>query len=509
MSSKRIAQLVLVVGLVLGGALAQVHAQNFENKVGDLLEDLFGGGAGRPEQPPQGNPQQDATEDSRRLPFSRNEIQLSFAPLVKQTAPAVVNVYAARMVQQRSSPFQGDPFFDFFFGQGNPNAPTRPRMEQSLGSGVIVDPSGLIVTNNHVIGDADEIKVALADGEEFESEVVLRDERSDVAVLRIDARRELPFLQIADSDKVEVGDLVLAIGNPFGVGQTVTSGIVSALARTKLGVSDFGFFIQTDAAINPGNSGGALIGMSGRLIGINSAIYSRSGGSNGIGFAIPSNMVRAVISQAQGGADAFERPYLGASFDPVTPAIAESLGMRRPAGAIVTEVQKGSPAARAGLNPGDVIISIDGHAIEHPDALYYRLETAGPGKTVTLAILSRGKRIALDIRLERAPESVPANETHITGENPLDGANVANISPRLLNRMNVRYRGDGGVILTDIDRGSTAMRIGFRRGDILVKINGVNIRTVADVTGTIEQGGRTWSFEINRNGRLIRQFFRG
>ena len=275
------------------------------------------------------------------------------------------------------------------------------------------------------------------------------------------------------------------------------------------GVSDFGFFIQTDAAINPGNSGGALIGMSGRLIGINSAIYSRSGGSNGIGFAVPSNMVQAVISQAQGGAGAFERPYLGARFDPVTPAIAEGLGMRRPAGAIVIEVEKRSPAARAGLNPGDVVISIDGHTIEHPDALNYRLETAGPGKTVTLAILSRGRKIALDIKLERAPESVPVNETHISGENPLNGANVANISPRLLNRMNVRYRGDDGVILTEIDRGSTAMRIGFRRGDVLVKINGVDIRTVADVTDAIAQGGRTWSFEINRNGRLIRQFFRG
>jgi S1-C subfamily serine protease len=249
---------------------------------------------------------------------------------------------------------------------------SRPRMEQSLGSGVIVDPSALIVTNNHVIGDADQIKVALADGEEFESELVLRDERSDVAVLRIDAKRKLPFLQIADSDAVEVGDLVLAIGNPFGVGQTVTSGIVSALARTKLGVSDFGFFIQTDAAINPGNSGGALIGMSGRLIGINSAIYSRSGGSNGIGFAIPSNMVRAVISQAQGGADAFERPYLGARFDPVTPAIAESLGMRRPCRARSSQqVESRTAPPRGPVSiPAMSCISIDGHhAIEHPDAL--------------------------------------------------------------------------------------------------------------------------------------------
>ncbi|MCI5075957.1 DegQ family serine endoprotease [Oricola sp.] len=497
MHAPRIVRLILAAVLVGATTVAHVHAQSVEDRVGNILEELLGGKNG-------GRTQDEAGQ--RRPPASRAEMQLSFAPLVRSSAPAVVNVYAARIVRQRS-PFEGDPFFEHFFGP-NFGGSTRPRMESSLGSGVIVDPSGLIVTNNHVIGEADEIKVALSDGEEFESTVVLRDERSDLAVLRINVGRDLEYLELEDSDAVQTGDLVLAIGNPFGVGQTVTSGIVSALARSRIGVSDFGFFIQTDAAINPGNSGGALIGMSGKLIGINSAIFSRSGGSNGIGFAIPSNMVRAVIDQARGGADAFERPYLGADFETVTPEIADSLGMRRPAGAIVTGVHPDSPAENAGLRAGDVVLAVDGHMIEHPDALGYRLATAGPGRTVELTLLSRGRRVTLDIRLETAPESVPSNQTLISGSNPLAGATVANISPRILQRLNIRFRGEG-VIIADIERASAAARIGFRPGDILMKVNGVDIRTVEDVTGTVAKAGRNWSFTINRGGRTIRQFFRG
>ncbi|MFZ2100277.1 MAG: DegQ family serine endoprotease [Oricola sp.] len=495
MTFGRFSQVALLALLVFAAALPAGNAQDGGNGRGDLLQNLFGG-----------KDRNSGEQNVTRVPANRQEIQLSFAPLVKSTAPAVVNVYAARMVQQQS-PFSGDPFFEYFFGPGF-GGPSRPRMEQSLGSGVIVDASGLIVTNNHVIGDADEIKIALSDGEEFESKVVLRDERSDLAVLRINAKRPLEYLELADSDAVETGDLVLAIGNPFGVGQTVTSGIVSALARTRIGVSDFGFFIQTDAAINPGNSGGALIAMSGELIGINSAIFSRSGGSNGIGFAIPSNMVRAVIDQARGGADAFERPYLGATFDTVTPAIAESIGMSRPAGAIVTDVESGSPADKAGIRPGDVVLSVDGHPIEHPDALGYRLETIGPGHTVTFAMLSRGGRVAVDVQLEREPEMAPSDEALITGDNPFSGATVANISPRLLNRLNVRYRGEG-VIITAVERGSPAQRMGFQPGDVILSLNGNDIGSVDDVKAITDSAGRSWSFEIDRGGNRIRRFFRG
>ncbi len=293
----------------------------------------------------------------RRVPFGRQEIELSFSPLVKATAPAVVNVYASQQAKPVRSPFEGDPFFEQFFGRQ-----MQPRAKSSLGSGVLVDPSGLVVTNYHVIKDADEVKVATSDGREFESKVLLKEELVDLAILKIEANEPFPTVNLGDSDALEVGDLVLAIGNPFGVGQTTTSGIVSALARTHIGVSDFGSFIQTDAAINPGNSGGALINMQGQVIGINTAIFSRSGGSIGIGFAIPSNMVNAVLAAAKSGADHFERPFIGATFEPVTAQIAEALGMARPSGALIADIADDGPAAKAGLKPGNVVLSINGAA---------------------------------------------------------------------------------------------------------------------------------------------------
>ena len=248
-----------------------------------------------------------ATAQDRRVPTSDAELRLSYAPLVKNVAPAVVNVYAAKVVQNRNPLFDDPIFRQFFGGRGLPGG--APQVQRSLGSGVIIDPSGLIVTNVHVIEGADEVKVALNDKREFEAQIVLKDKRSDLAVLRIkDGGAKLPFLELGNSDALQVGDVVLAIGDPFGVGQTVTHGIVSALARTEIGSSDYQFFIQTDAAINPGNSGGALVDMAGKLVGINSAIYSRSGGWQGIGFAIPANMVRVVVASAKGGSKAVQRP---------------------------------------------------------------------------------------------------------------------------------------------------------------------------------------------------------
>src|SRR5580704_16910087 len=273
-----------------------------------------------------------AGAQQRQVPTSPAQIQLSFAPVVQRVAPAVVNVYAQHVVAN-NNPFMADPFFRQFFGGGGM---PRERVERSLGSGVISDPSGLVVTNFHVIDGASEVKVSLADKREFDAEIVLSDQRSDLAVLRIKGASErFPTLEFANSDELQVGDVVLAIGDPFGVGQTVTHGIVSAVARTQVGISDYQFFIQTDAAINPGNSGGALVDMNGRLVGINSAIYSRSGGSQGIGFAIPANMVRAVVSSAKAGATVVRRPWLGAKLQAVTPGIAESLSVKRPVCALV------------------------------------------------------------------------------------------------------------------------------------------------------------------------------
>ena len=270
-----------------------------------------------------------ALAQDRRVPSSAAELRMSYAPIVQRVQPAVVNVYAAKTVQTRN-PLLDDPIFRRFFGVPGQQP---EQMQRSLGSGVMVDSSGLVVTNNHVIEGADQVKVSLADKREFEAEIVLKDSRTDLAVLRLkDSKEKFPTLDFANSDELQVGDVVLAIGNPFGVGQTVTHGIISALARTQVGITDYQFFIQTDAAINPGNSGGALVDMTGKLAGINTAIFSRSGGSQGIGFAIPANMVRVVVASAKSGGKAVKRPYLGARLQAVTPEIAETLGLKLRAG---------------------------------------------------------------------------------------------------------------------------------------------------------------------------------
>jgi len=443
----------------------------------------------------------------KQIPLSRGDMQLSFAPLVKETTPAVVNVYAARQVQaQARSPFAGDPFFEQFFGRQFGDS--KPRIQQSLGSGVIVDASGIVVTNNHVIKDADEIKIALADGREFESKLLLRDETTDLAVLKIESKEKFPVLSLGNSDEVEVGDLVLAVGNPFGVGQTVTSGIVSAQSRTRVGISDFDFFIQTDAAINPGNSGGALVDMRGRLIGINTAIYTRSGGSVGIGFAIPSNMVRAVIDAAQRGSSSFERPYIGATFQGVTADLAEGLGMEKPYGALITAVAKGGPAEAAGLKVGDVVLSVQGARVDNQDVLGYRLSTAGIDSTVSVAILRGGENVTVPVKLSKAPEVKQTAPLVIEGDNPFSGAAVQELTPATATKL--RLKSDvNGVAVMDVYSGSPAARLGLRPGDIIRNLNGNVIRSVTDLSSVLNAGrGLAWRMEIERNGTLLRQFVR-
>src|SRR5471032_1760157 len=336
-----------------------------------------------------------ASAQERRIPTAA-ELRLSYAPLVQRVAPAVVNVYAAKTVQARQ-PLFDDPIFRQFFGMPGGGG---PQVQRSLGSGVIVDGSGLIVTNVHVIEGADEVKVSLADKREFEATVVLKDKRNDLAVLRLkDAHEQFPSLEFANSDALEVGDVVLAIGNPFGVGQTVTHGIVSALARTQVGITDYQFFIQTDAAINPGNSGGALVDLSGRLVGINTAIFSRSGGSQGMGFAIHANMVQVVVASAKTGGNAVKRPWLGAKLQAVTPEIADSMGLKRPAGALIASVVAGSPAASAGLKPGDVIVSVDGQAVDDTNAFDYRFATKPLGGAAKLGAWRAGRELTASVAL--------------------------------------------------------------------------------------------------------------
>jgi Do/DeqQ family serine protease len=448
-----------------------------------------------------------ASKPIKTVPENQLVAQVSFAPLVKKVAPAVVNIYAARKIARRS-PFEGDPFFERFFGKrGLDGRKPRKRVQSSLGSGVIVGSRGIVVTNFHVIKGATKIKVALADGREYESEILLSDERSDLAILRILADEKFPKVQLGNSEQLEVGDIVLAIGNPFGVGQTVTSGIVSALARSSLGKGDFGFFIQTDASINPGNSGGALVDMNGKLIGINTAIYSRSGGSNGIGFAIPSKMVEVVLRSAAAGHDRVVRPWIGADFQSLTSDIAESLGMRRPRGALVAGVTKNGPAQSAGLLVGDVVLKINGYSIQHVDALGYRLSTTGIGQVAEFEVLSRGVVENRSIRLTVAPETTPRDERRIDGRSPFSGARVANLSPALANEIGLRGNLNGVVVL-GIRRGSPAARFGLRARDIVREINGEKVASSRQLAEIARERGRYWRYTLERGGRLIKQVIR-
>jgi Do/DeqQ family serine protease len=452
----------------------------------------------------------DASAQERRVPASPNELRLSYAPVVQRAAPAVVNVYAAKTVSVRNSLFD-DPIFRRFFGApGGPGGPggAGEQMQRSLGSGVLVDAAGLVVTNNHVIEGADQVKVSLSDKREFEAEIVLKDSRSDLAVLRIKAQNErFPALEFADSDALEVGDVVLAIGNPFAVGQTVTHGIVSAVARTQVGITDYQFFIQTDAAINPGNSGGALVDLGARLIGINTAIFSRSGGSQGIGFAIPANMVRVVVASAKSGGSTVKRPWLGARLQAVTPEIAESLGLKRPTGALIASVTSASPAGRAGLKSSDLIVAIDGQAVDDPNAFDYRFATKTLGGNARLGVVRAGKEMAVSVALEALPET-PHEELVIASPSPFQGAKVSNLSPALADALRLDPSVQG-VVIVEVANGSPAQNLGFKRGDLVMSVNNAKIGKTADLQRATGQQGRRWSITIMRGGQQMSVELRG
>ncbi|MEN3386013.1 MAG: hypothetical protein V7608_6057 [Hyphomicrobiales bacterium] len=441
-----------------------------------------------------------AAAQERRVPASPTELRLSYAPVVQKAAPSVVNVYAAKVVENRN-PMMDDPFFRRFFG-GGPGGTPREQVQRSLGSGVIVDPSGLIMTNNHVIEGATEVKVSLADKREFEAEIVLKDARTDLAVLRVkDGRERFAAIELGNSDELQVGDVVMAIGNPFGVGQTVTHGIVSALARTQVGISDFQFFIQTDAAINPGNSGGALVDLSGRLIGLNTAIFSRSGGSQGIGFAIPVNMVKVVLASAKTGGTTVKRPWLGAKLQAVTPEIADSLGLKRPVGALVATVTEKSPAARGGLKTGDLIVAIDGQTVDDQNAFDYRFATKALGGNAQLGIVRAGKETKLNVALEAAPET-PRDELVIKARSPFMGVKVANISPALADELHLDASAEG-VIVLEVADGSLAQNLGFRRGDVIAAVNNEKIERTRDLERAAKDSVRRWTITIVRGGQQI------
>jgi len=445
----------------------------------------------------------------RVVPKSQAAMKQSFSPVVKQAAPAVVNVYVRHRVKQSVSPFFRDPFFRRFFGDrfGVP----RERIQNSLGSGVLVGSEGVVVTNYHVIrgGKESEITVALSDGREFPAEIILKDEKTDLAVLRLDGEgATFPSIKFANSDSLEVGDLVLAIGDPFGVGQTVTSGIVSALARTKVGFSDYQFFIQTDAAINPGNSGGALVDMDGRLVGINTAIFSKSGGSHGIGFAIPSNMVRLVVQSALKGGK-LQRPWFGASLQPLNADLAESLGLDRPSGAMVTSTHKKGPARRAGLQVGDVVVSIDDKTVQDPEALQYRFVAKGVGGTAKLGVYRNRKTLTATISLIAPIEDPPRDARALEGRHPFSGSKVANLSPAVAQELGLEDDSKEGVVVLEVTRGSNAGRLGLRRGDIVVGINNEKVSSVEQLNLLLQLETGGWRLSVERGGKVFNLAIQG
>jgi Do/DeqQ family serine protease len=427
----------------------------------------------------------------RTVPASRTDAISSYAPVVRSAAPAVVNVYARSVQQGRVAV---DPMWGPF------RMPDRA--SQSQGSGVIVRDDGVIVTNNHVVEGATELVVVLGDRREFPARILLADPRTDLAVLRIDAGTErLPALSFADTTRAQVGDQVLAIGNPFGVGQTVTGGIISALARTDVGITDFSFFIQTDASINPGNSGGALVDMEGALVGINTAIFSRSGSSAGVGFAIPAEMVRTVVEGAVTEGRVV-RAWTGVRGQPVDSELARSLGLARPGGVLITEVWQGSAAAQAGLRRGDVITRFAGTDITDDDGLRYQAATRRAGEQVEFGFIRQGQVLTGRGTLSVPPGNRSGSVQQLSGRTSFDGLSVVAINPAFADAQGLDPF-TRGVVVTAVAQGREAQRAGFRPGDLVLDVDGEPVTSVEELNRLIGKG-RQGEVTIQRGGRQIR-----
>lgn len=438
-----------------------------------------------------------------RVPESRAEISLSFAPLVRDTAPAVVNIYARIIHESRArTPFMNDPFFQRFFeGFAQP----QPRVQNSLGSGVILSAGGIVVSNYHVVGQATDIRVVLNDRREYDARVLLGDADSDLAILQLEGVSDLPFLPLRDSDTVEVGELVLAIGNPFGVGQTVSSGIVSGLARSGgANGGGLGYFIQTDAPINPGNSGGALVDVAGRLIGVNTRILSRSGGSNGIGFAIPSDLVAAFVRQADAGNTAFVRPWAGATGQVVDADLARMLELDRPGGIILAGLHDLSPLAAAGFEVGDVVLAVDGAEVHSPGEMLFRMGLVGEQGRVVMTRLRGSEIVDVSVSMTPPPEVPPRDIVRLSDASSLPGLELARVNPAVIAEMRLPLEADG-VVVTEL--GALGGRVGLRVGDILQMIDRIEITDPADAAAALSAARRGTTVRALRGGsRIVLRF---
>ena len=412
----------------------------------------------------------------------------SLAPMLENVTPAVVNIATEGRIQLRQNPLFADPYFRQFFNI--PDQPTE-RKTMSLGSGVIVDAKrGLVLTNNHVIVNAVQITVTLRDGRQLEAELVGTDPETDVAVIKIPPKN-LTAIKYTDSDKLRVGDFVVAIGNPFGLGQTVTSGIVSALGRSGLGIEGYEDFIQTDASINPGNSGGALVNLNGDLIGINTAIFSQSGGNIGIGFAIPINLALGIMEQLlQYGQ--VQRGFLGVQVQDLNPDLAEAFGLKQQSGAIVNRVMDNSPASRAGLQPGDIIAKINGKPVKNAGDVHNQIGLLHIGENISFDILREGKLLTLTTTIEAGQEDTGPP----SAVNPrLEGMTVGDIKPD-----HPAYGKLQGVMIVDVQRGSRAWRSGLREGDVITSVNKKPVKTLKEFLALVDKNQSSLLLRIIRGG---------
>jgi serine protease Do len=419
------------------------------------------------------------------------------ADVAAKVIPSVVNIASTKTVTQQS-PLFNDPFFRDFFGGAVPHE----QIQRALGSGVIVSSDGYIVTNNHVVGGADKVEVRLSDGRVFPATIVGTDPKSDVAVIKI-SKTGLPAIKIGDSNKVRIGSFVLAVGNPFGLEQTVTMGIVSALGRSGLGITDYESFIQTDAAINPGNSGGALVNMRGELIGINTAILSKSGGNVGIGFAIPANVVMT-IKKSIDKYGKVVRGWLGVTVQEITPDIAKGLGISTVKGALISDVLKGSPAEKAGIKRGDIIIGIDGEPVQNTAAMRFQVSEVMPGTTVKVKVLRDGKEKVIPVVAgDLAKAQIPEHQILIKDNKFLEGASVADLTPAIRETLGIG-NDIQGVVVIEVVNNSAAAKTGLRPGDIIISINNSATRSLQDlknILGSLK--GMKMSLSLYRQGMVM------
>jgi Do/DeqQ family serine protease len=427
------------------------------------------------------------------VPVSQAQLYYSFSPIVKQAAPAVVNIYTRKKVTNMS-PLFADPFFQQFFG-GQLGMP-QTRLESSLGSGVMVAASGQVITSYHVVDGADDIMVVLGDRREYKAKIIRKDPQADLALLQLDAKgKSFTFLGLRDSDSLQVGDLVLALGNPFGVGQTVTSGIISALGRPVETANMRQYFIQTDAAINPGNSGGALVDMQGKLVGINTAIFSKTGGSLGIGFAIPANLVKSFLSRKTTASGRVVKPWFGAQFQPVTREVANAVGLEKPAGALVSDVYRDSPAADAGLLVGDVVIAANGQPLDEVEALRYAINTGAIGSVLKLDVRRKNKTESLALTLSAPPENPPRDTRMLRGKHPLNGVQVSTMNPAVAAELDLPYSATGVVVMNDTQY--------VRTGDIVLAFNGAKITSTKQLDVMLSQPLQRFAMQLLRSGQVI------